>query len=277
MQANIIDGIYIRVSGQAGRTNGLAWHVIERMFGHLQDLIELLAKYELVSDESPNIKEFEIEIFDFRRGSAVPGIRLVPKPQQELIPIIARQKEIVALKFDELMAYANDGSYEKFFPRDDSLPEVRYDIGEELYGFVLSADNSPISIVQPISANGDYREIYRVPKFTKEQSDYLLRPKRRRKTPEEPEEILGLIQRIGKRRRIIDLYENKDTVLSIAPTQLVLENKIYHLHSPLYCKVQKEEEIFIIENDMLNLYAAGNDLDEAEHDLYTEFDSSYQH
>src|SRR5438067_4340024 len=71
------------------------------------------------------------------------------------------------------------------------------------------------------------------------------------------------------------MYENEDTILSIAPTQIVLPHKSYHLYSPLICKVQKEEGNFIIENDILDLYAAGKNIDEAEQDFYNEFDSSY--
>lgn len=275
MEANILEGVYIRVGGEAGKTKGLSWHILEGMFGHLQDLIELLAKYELETNESPSLKDFEIEIFDFKPGSAIPAFRLVPKPQQELIPIIEKQKNVVAGRFDELMAYANESSYEKFFPKD-ALPEVRYEIAEELYGFILSAENSPISIVRPINGNGEYQEIYKIPKFNTEQSEYLLKPKKRRKREGEPEQILGLIQRVGKRRTIVDLYENKDTILSIAPSQIVVEDKIYHLHTPLVCIVQKEEGNFIIENEMLDLYAAGETIDSAEHDLYKEFDESYQ-
>jgi hypothetical protein len=275
MEANILDGVYIKVGGEAGKTKGLSWHILENMFSHLQQLIKLLAKYEIETDASPNLKEFEIEIFDFKPGSAVPAFRLVPKQQQELIPIIKEQKLVVANKFDQLMAYANEGDYQKFF-RDDLLPEVKHDIAEELFGFILSAERSPLSIVKPINTTGDFHEIYKVPRFTKEQSEKLLKPKKRRKVLDEPEQILALVQRIGKRRTIVDLYENKDTILSIAPMQIVLKDKIYELHTPLLCTVQKEDENYIIENEMLDLYAAGETIDEAEHDFYDEFDASFQ-
>lgn len=275
MEANILDGVYIRVGGEAGKTNGLRWHVLENMFSHLQELIRMLAKYELETEASPNLKEFEIEIFDFKPGSAIPAIRIVPKPQTELIPVITEQKLVVAHKFDELMSYANESNYTQFF-RNDLLPEVKYDIAEELYGFILSVEGSPLSIVRPTGRNGDYTEIYKIPRFSKEQTEKLLPPKKKRKSAEEPEQILALVQRIGKRRTILDLYENKDTILSIAPIEIVLENKIYKLHTPLLLRVEKEDEIFIVQNEMLDLYASGDTIDEAEHDFYNEFDASYQ-
>jgi hypothetical protein len=245
------------------------------MFGHLQELISLLAKYELETDQSPNIKEFEIELYDFKPGSAVPAFRLVPKAQGVLLPIINEQKNVVAQKFDQLMSYANVGEYEKFF-KPEQLPDVRHDIAEELYGFILSAGNSPISIVKPVKGISEFKEIYKIPKFTKQQSDYLLKPKVRRAKGVEPEQIFALIQRVGKRKTILDLYENKDTILSVAPQTIVCENKTYHLHTPLFCAVHKEDGNFIIENEMLDLYAAGENIDIAEHDLYKEFDESYQ-
>jgi hypothetical protein len=173
------------------------------------------------------------------------------------------------------MSYANSGEYQRFFI-DNQLPEVKYEIAEELYGFILSVEGSPLSIVQPLNGNREYREIYKVPRFTKEQSETLLKPKKRRKSPEEPEQIFALVQRVGKRRTIVDLYENKDTQLSIAPASIVLENITYVLHTPLVCTVHKEDGNFIVENDMLDLYAVGENIDEAEHDLYGEFDSSYK-
>lgn len=278
MEANILEGVYIRVGGKAGETNGLAWHILESMFGHLQSLIASLAKYELKTDASPNLREFEIEIFDFKPGSAVPAFRLVPKPQRELIPIVEEQKIVVANRFDELMQFANQDRYEKFF-QEGHLPEVRYEIAEDLYGFIHSAENSPLTIVEPaITRDGRviYKDIYKVPRFNKEQSEYLLRPRTRRKA-EKPEEIYGLIQRVGKRRKIISVFENKDTVLSVSLPEIVLPDKTYYLHSPLICTVEKEDEHYIIQNEMLDLYAAGNTIDEAEYDLCNEFDESYSH
>lgn len=55
-----------------------------------------------------------------------------------------------------------------------------------------------------------------------------------------------------------------------------MENKIYKLHTPLLLRVEKEDEIFIVQNEMLDLYASGDTIDEAEHDFYNEFDASYQ-
>jgi hypothetical protein len=40
--------------------------------------------------------------------------------------------------------------------------------------------------------------------------------------------------------------------------------------------VHKEEGNFIVENEMLDLYASGKTIDEAEHDFYNEFDASFK-
>ena len=63
-------------------------------------------------------------------------------------------------------------------------------------------------------------------------TDVLVYSKKRRHNVQESQQIVGLIQITGKRRKIIDTYANKNAFLSIAPTQIVLKNKIYHLHSP---------------------------------------------
>ncbi|MBW0179188.1 hypothetical protein [Sediminibacterium sp.] len=271
MEANILKGVYVRVGGEAGKTNGLSLRIVENMFEHLQELIRLLAKYELETNKSPDLKDFDIELYDFKPGSAVPAFRIRQSLQISL-PNFDRQKEVVAEKFDSLMALANSGKYEDFF-ENDQLPEVKHEIAEELYGFLISPGNSPLSIVKP--KENSFEEIYKIPKFTKDQSERLLKPKVRRLKTEEPEKLLALVQRIGKRRTIVDVYENKDTILSIAPKKIITDEKIYHLHTPLLCTVHKEDGNFVIENEMLDLYAAGPNIDLAEHDLYKEFDASY--
>jgi hypothetical protein len=93
---------------------GLAWRIVENMFSHLQELILSLAKYELETDAVPHLEKFQIELFDFKSGSAIPAFRVVPQPQLEIIPIINQQKSVVARQFDELMSYAHTGEYERF-------------------------------------------------------------------------------------------------------------------------------------------------------------------
>ena len=44
----------------------------------------------------------------------------------------------------------------------------------------------------------------------------------------------------------------------------------------MFCKIKKEGDTFVIENKMLDLYAAGNSINEAEQDLYSEFDVSFE-
>jgi hypothetical protein len=127
-----------------------------------------------------------------------------------------------------------------------------------------------------VNGTTEYKEIYKLPKFNKRQQEFLLKPIAKRKQAGEPEEILGLIQRVGKKRKILDLYDNKDTILSISPDQIVVPDKTYYLTAPLSFTVQKEDGNFTIENKMLDLYAAGETIDEAEHDLYKEFDESYK-
>src|SRR5689334_14287241 len=111
LQADIINGIYVQVGGDAGKTKGLSWHILETMVDHLQELVILLAKYELETDESPDLKNYELELFDFKPGSAVPAFRLIPR-EKELFPKEEKQKIIIAKKFDSLLTMANNGSYD---------------------------------------------------------------------------------------------------------------------------------------------------------------------
>ncbi len=272
IQANIIDGIYFQVTGEAGKTNGLAWHVIEEMGYRLQELVHLLAKYDLEIPNSPKLKDFEIEIFDFQPGSAIPAFRLTPTHELPLIESVA-QRVGVADRLDKLLSVADSGKYEVFFDQYNLL-DVKQDIAEQVYGLTLAADNSPINVVKLIPESAPTK-IYHINRFNRLQQETLLKPRRVRQK-KEIHEMLGLIRTVGTRRKIIDIYEGKETVLSFAPPTIVTLEKVYHLHSPLLCKVVKENDHFIIEHEMLDLYASGKTIDEAEFDFYREFDASYQ-
>jgi hypothetical protein len=281
-KANIIDGIHIRIGGNAGRTNGLSWNLLEDLGYYLQELIKDLAKYSLQYEESPIIKDFDIELFDFTPGSAVPAFRLVSgQPSQTTLAssrINVDPKIIVANTFDSLLSAANEGDYDSFF-KNYTLEEVSWEIAEDFYKFTTSVGNSPMSIVKPLviqnqNTKMDYEPVYDVKKFNKQQITQYLKPKVKIEKGE-PEELLGLIRKSGKRNKIVELYEGKDVVLSFAPLHIVTLKRTFNLHSPLQCEIKKDEDHFIIKNDMLDLYATGDTIDAAEFDFYNEFSESY--
>ena len=109
-RVDITSGVFFQIGGEAGRRPGLAWHILEKLGDSIQDLIELLAKYDLKTDFTPQLKNFEIEIVGLHRGSHVPAFRLQDPPMQSLQEDAIRRE--VAHKFDQLMQIAGTGNYE---------------------------------------------------------------------------------------------------------------------------------------------------------------------
>src|ERR1035438_3311703 len=64
--------------------------------------------------------------------------------------------------------------------------------------------------------------------------------------------------------------------LSYAPEEIAINNRKYILNYPLRCLFEKEEVHYVIKNELLDIYAVGDDEAEAEKDFSEEFDYRYR-
>lgn len=278
---DLVSGIHLRVEGEEGKTNGLNGSTLVDMITHFQNLLRLLAKYNLESNFQADLKDFEIEIFDFKPGSAVPAFRFRPVYVPSLDDELIQQRVDVSNAFNKLLTIADKGKYEEI-KKLYKLPEITSEIATELFKFTYSTGTSPISVVKPIRG-GKFKTVYKVNRPKRRQVSALIIDGRTKfKNQEETKnEAFAKILVKGlpggkKHRTIKELYEGKDTAMSFAPTQIVAPDRTYYLHSPLLCLLDKEENYYIIEADLYDLYAAGPTVEEAEHNFYKEFDIAYQ-
>jgi len=65
-------------------------------------------------------------------------------------------------------------------------------------------------------------------------------------------------------------------VLSYAPETIEINGTKYTLNYPLRCLFEKEDDHFIIKNELLDIYAVGDDEEEAKKDFCEEFDYLYR-
>jgi hypothetical protein len=278
---DLITGIHIRIEGEAGKTQGLSAATLVDMVTHFQNLLKLLAKYNLKTNFQADLRDFEIEIFDFRPGSAVPAFRFRPMYIPSLDDELVQQRVDVSEAFTKLMSIADKGNYEQI-KKVYELPEVTSDIAKELFQFTYSTGTSPISIVKPIRGN-KFKTVYKVQRPKRRQiSALIINGTTRFKTIEETNnEVFGkiLVKALPggkKQRKIKELYEGKDNAMSFAPSHITAPEVTYHLHSPLMCLLFKEEEYFVIQAELYDLYAAGPTEQEAEVNFYKEFDIAYK-
>lgn len=276
--ANLITGVYFRVEGTAGQDNALPWNILKKMGDHLQELIKNIAKFDLTNVNSP--ESFEIELYDFRPGSAVPAFRFRNNPQEVIATTAQSQSLSVAKQFDDIMKIAEGGNYLKLNERYASQ-EVRNEIAKDLYEFVNAPGNSPLSIVKPSGRR--FRKIYKVSRFSHKAFSNIysrVSPKDVKKKEEERIIAYGRVslpveKRKGSRGKIIELYKSDGTTMSFAPHHIVLEDKVYNLHNPLMCLFHKEDGYYVIENPLMDLYATGETEEEAELSFYQEFDHAF--
>jgi len=279
MPADIIKGVYFKIEGKAGETKGIAWSILQKMGSHLQHLISAMAKYDLANVGSPQLNNFEIELFDYRPGSAVPAFRLRPVAQQVIGIPIQEQRQAVSKSFDSMLEIAAGGDYRKI-GNLYTLPEVKNEIAKQFFEFVNSPGQSPITVVRP-TPKGRFTKVYNIQRFTQDAYNYLYTPTLKTKiiSDTKSEDAYGKVllkTTKGKTKpKIVELYRGKDNSMSFSPSHIVVSGKTYNLHGPLMCVLDKEKDYFVIENKLMDLYASGESEYEAEQNFYKEFDLAF--
>jgi len=274
MKANINNGIYFRVEGEEGVTNALSWEVFKKMGDHLQSLFIHLAKFSLSENTVPDLESFEIEVFDFQPGSAVPGFRLRKPKQLTLHSPLDEQLTAVAQDFDDLMAIADSGNYNMLKLKYQS-EEVRSTIALDLFGFVNAAPSAPVSIVRRTKTG--FRKVYEVRKFKRQTLDSLVIKQFKPKDKKNDEYIARVSYPVsGKRKRATVLNIYKKAEVSYSPSHITVEDFTYYLHHPLLCKMYEEDKYFVIENPLMDLVATGFTEEEAELNFNEQFHSKYK-
>ncbi len=89
---------------------------------------------------------------------------------------------------------------------------------------------------------------------------------------------LRITEQNGKiiEQKIQSVFKKETHSFSYAPETISVNGRKYILNFPLRCLFQKEEDHFIIQNELLDIYAAGKTVDEAEKDFNEEFDYLFQ-
>jgi hypothetical protein len=277
MKSNITNGIYIRVQGEDGKTQAIPWEVLKKMGDHLQNLVHNLAKYNSETVSNADKESFTIELFDFKPGSAVPAFRLRKATQISLFN--PDDQAFVAKELDEILKLNAENKFNKLNERikDEALRE---EIAKDLYGFTNASPHSPVAIVKP-TKDHKFRKVYDVPKV--KASTYQAVLNHSNKVPQyqvskQREEIVAKISFAAKgikKAKVEQLY-GKNSEVGYSPKEITSSKKSYVLHSPLSSRQYMEDKYYVIENDLMDLYATGETIDEAEINFNEEFDHKYQ-
>jgi hypothetical protein len=83
-------------------------------------------------------------------------------------------------------------------------------------------------------------------------------------------------QRGKKTNKIKKAHKKNNTALAYSPVIIAHNRVVYDLHFPLSSSLKKEEDFYVIHNEMLEIIGSGENQDAAEKNFAEEFDFIYR-
>lgn len=270
--------ISIHIGGEIAKSHSLPIDYFINISKNLQDLILSLAKHDLIEDNSIDLNNFKIELCGFKEGSAVPQFKFTEKINYINGVNVFDQRKKVSESFEKVLKICDSGDYaplKKYY----RIPEVRNDVVEKIYNYTNSFGNSPVQVVD-ITKGGKIVKLYK---------NHRLKPEARKKllvdiiesVPEEVlhEDAVGKISittsKKGVRKKIMEVYNEKDASLSYKVSEIVYNKTKYTLHTSLMSSIELNEGHYIITSDMLGITGTGENEKDAKFSFAEEFDFIY--
>ncbi len=281
MKMDLNKGVFIQISGEVGKYNTLPIDFLVKFAQELQELIKTLAKYDLPSNEAINLDNFQIELTDFKKGSAVPKFAFSQRTEKLTGINWQVHRNAINDKFEKLIEVSNKGDYsqlKEIYPE----PSKRNPIVEQFYGFTNAFGTTPVSFVDYEEKQNKVIPLYKINKFKSSiKKDLTAEIIEEKPFEESVDEGFGKIKttttKSGKKKRqIMSFYSKKNIALEFAPEVIIVEDRKYILKHPLRCLFEKDDDYFVIQNEMLDIIGTGLTEDDAEKSFCEEFDYIYQ-
>ena len=267
------EGISIRIEGEKTKNQTLPLDVLLKLASNLQELILEVAKSNLHDEQVIKLDNFKIELSGFKGGSAVPQFIFTKEHQSSLGVDVNKQQKQVSDKLAKIISISSKGHFTELkneFPQ----PEGRNAVIRSLYGFINSVGNAPLSIVHE-----DMTPEFKIQRLSKKAMESLCVEIEKTTIEEAP--VLSVIK-LAKievkgeqgRKKILQTYDEK-VKATFDPEIINCKDYQYILKSPLRSSFAEIEGNFVIENELLGIYAYGENIDEAEMMFATEFDYIY--
>lgn len=272
MLVDLTKGFNLRVEGEIGKYNTLPIEHLVRLAENLQKLLQDIAKYQLEVDGAIDTSNFKVELAGFKIGSAIPEFIFTPRIKAVTSGDIMEQRKFVNSKFDSYLKVANKGDYseiKKIIPQ----AATRNIIVEDLYNFATTFGNSPVSVVE--LKKGKIVHLYKINKFKPEVKERLITKISETELIKEEYEAVAKIKVVKRGTQITrttkDMFDTKHGEPGFATNSISYGNKTYVLAFPLRCKLEKEDDYFVIQSEMLDIVGTGKTIDEAENNFSEEF------
>ncbi|WP_106794747.1 hypothetical protein [Aquimarina sp. Aq78] len=271
MELDLEKGLSLKIEGELGKNQTLSVDSLIKIAQSLQELVISIAKYDLPIDEAIDLNNFKIELTDFKKGSAIPTFALTQKVFPVTTSDYLQQRKEVGKKLNSLLSITDKGSYndlKEFYPEQIK----RNELVDKLYNFTTSFKNSPVYIYE----KGNINEGYKPKKFKSSIKKNLLVKVQEIKEEKNVENAFATIKIITKgnkkQNRIQEVILPTHNSLSYSPDIINVNNKQYIFNYPLRCLFEKEDDYYLINNELLDIVGTGMTQDEAEENFNEEFD-----
>jgi hypothetical protein len=232
------------------------------------------------NEEIIDFNTFQIELIDFKKGSAVPAFAFSQRSENRVGERWNLQREIVNNKFEELLEISSHGSYgelKEMYPQ----PIERNVLVENLYNFINGFGNSPISVVDYDRNTDSFKPIYKIHKFKSALKKQLIteEPISIINAVKESDVFVGQIKRTVKgkitRNKILSTYSREKFSIEYAPDVIVGSESTFLLKHPLRCLFEKEENYYVIHSEILGIIGTGLTQEDTERSFSEEFEYLY--
>lgn len=280
MKIDLNQGTYFQIGGELGKYNSLPINILIKIAEDFQQLILTLAHLEIDETELTSSENFEIELADFKKGSAIPGFIFSPRKEKMIGEKWEIHRGIVNDKFEDILEVSNDGDYGKLiemYPK----PAERNLLVESLYNFVSDFGSAPISVVDYDQHTNHFMPIFKISKFKPSVKRILMTDNAEIfQVPSESDVAVGKIRKIRNSKgklthRVLATYSSEIS-LQYAPTEISTNEIRYKLKYPLRCLFEKEDDFYVIHSELLGVVGTGLTEKEAEHFFSEEFDYLYK-
>jgi len=282
MDIDIInEGLTLRIQGEMGKNSTISFDNFVRIGKSLQDLILVLGSFSLNDGNQIEPDNFKIDLSLFRPGSAMPQFKL---SQPKFLPLFEntdKRRSELNKELGQLLDVSDKGDYlrlKSLIPGDYK----RNAVVERLYVFNNSFDESPVSVVK-LEPGNQIRSIGKIrvfpPHLKKSLMVALPEPELMIVRPDEIEGVARVSKKPGKRvtmGKIKEFYPKDHAMLSFAPDVINVPDRQYILNYPLRSAIFQEDDVYIIQNEQLDIIGTGESQDEAETNFNEEFDYIYR-
>lgn len=271
------DELLIRVAGKEEENHTISWDLLKKIGDNTQNLIDTLIKstpYEFLKPD-----QAKLIFVGFFGGSAVQAFRL---PEQSSLFPIRKEYDQLNKDFNFILKSVNEGDFQKIADKYKE-PLVKNNVIGAVYDFSNSVGTKPLTVVRR-EPNDKYKELAKVRKMTMKQKGMLTVVIQETNTNKQAEltEAVGklLITKNSKgktSKKILQLYNQKEAELSLSFDHIETGKRIYHLKSNITFRITSDDKKSVtVENHLLDIYAFGTTMLEAEQDLFEQFDFTYR-